>query len=374
MPERMPTTEPGRLPWMRHLLRVGAMAALLAGCDAAPPPAAAPEIRPVRVVSVEERAGGEQVRLTGTVQAQTEVDLAFRIGGRLIERYVGVGETVKPGQVVARLDRSDDENAWRAARAQLVAAQGRLVEARNDYGRQRELLAAGFAPRARYDQAVQALQSAQSAVDQAQAQLNIATTRLTYADLVADAPGVVTATGAEVGEVVQAGRRIVQLARAEGRDAVFDVPAAIKDVAPADPVIEVWLSMDPAVQAEGRVREVSPRADPVTGTFQVRVGLSEVPPGMRLGSTVTGRLELDASAGIRLPASALTRAEREPAVWVVDRESGTVALRPVEVVRFDPSYVQLAGGVAPGELVVTAGVQALRPGQRVRLLGADAGR
>jgi RND family efflux transporter MFP subunit len=333
-------------------------------------PVAVPEPRPVRVLTVEKREGGDQATLTGTVQAAVQSELAFRIGGRMTDRYVQVGDPVQAGQVVARLDRADEENAWRAARAQVVAAQGRLVETRNDYARQRDLLAAGFAPRARYDQAVQALSAAQSAVDQAQAQLNLATDRLGYADLIADAPGVVTVRGAEVGEVVQPGRMIFTVARADGRDAVFDVPAALKDAAPAEPLVDVWLTMDPSVRAKGRVREVSPLADPVTGTFQVRVGLSDVSPAMRLGSTVTGRIELAGTAGIRLPAAALTRADRSPAVWVVDPASGTVALRPVEVARFDPAYVHLAGGVVPGEVVVTAGVQALKPGQQVRMLGA----
>jgi RND family efflux transporter MFP subunit len=333
-------------------------------------PVAAPEPRPVRVVTVEKRESGETATLTGTVQAQVEADLSFRIGGRITDRYVNLGDTVQAGQVVARLDRADEENNWRAARAQLVAAQGRLVEMRNDYARQRDLLAAGFAPRARYDQAVQALSAAQSAVDQAEAQLSLATDRLGHADLVADAPGVVTARGAEVGEVVQSGRMIVRVARPDGRDALFDVPASLRDAAPADPVVDVWLTMNPEMRAKGRVREVSPQADPVTGTFAIRVGLSEVPSAMRLGSTVTGRIGLAGTAGIRLPASALTRAEREPAVWVVEPATGAVALRRVEVARFDPAHVHLAGGVAPGELVVTAGVQALKPGQKVRVLGA----
>jgi len=342
---------------------------LLAACGAEPKQEAAP-VRPVRVVTVEERKGGDAVSLTGTVQAQTEVSLAFRIPGRVTDRYVNVGDRVEAGQVIARLDRTDDENGWRAARAQLVAAQARLLETRNDYVRQRELLASGFAPRARYDQALQARSAAESAVDAAEAQLAVATNRLGYADLVSDAPGVVIARGVEVGEVVQAGRMIVQLARQDGRDAVFDVPPAIKDAAPADPLVEVALTMDGTVRAQGRVREVSPQADAVTGTFQVRVGLSDIPPAMRLGSTVTGRLELNATAGIRIPASALTRQGQDAAVWVVDQASSKVALRPIQVDRFDPAYVSVGGGLVPGDVVVVAGVQALRPGQQVRLAGA----
>jgi RND family efflux transporter MFP subunit len=348
-----------------------ALLALLGGCDQpAPPPAAEP--RPVRVIAVAPRSGGDSVALTGTVQAETLVSLAFRIDGRMVERLVNVGDRVRAGQVIARLDRQNEENSVRAARAALVAVEGQLVEARNNYRRQRELLEAGFTTRVRYDQAVQTLLTLQSQGDAAEAQLNIATTRLGYTELVADASGTVTARGAEPGEVVQPGRMIVTLAREDGRDAVFDVPPAIKDQAPAEPLIEVALTLDPAVRATGRVREVAPAADPVTGTFQVRVGLEQPPAAMRLGSTVTGRMQVQGSQTIEIPAGALVRGDGEPAVWIVDPARQTVSLRTVEVARFDPARVRIAQGLAQGDIVVTAGVQALRPGQKVRLLGAEA--
>jgi membrane fusion protein, multidrug efflux system len=342
---------------------------ILAACSpAAPPPA--PEIRPVRVVTVERQSGGETVSLTGTVQAQTEVNLAFRIDGRMVERLVNVGHEVKTGQVVARLDPENEQNALRAARAAVAAAAGQLNEARNNYDRQRQLLEGGWTTRVRYDQALQAQQTAQAQLDTAHAELSIAEDRLSYTVLAADAAGSVTVRGPEPGEVVRAGQMIVQIARKDGRDAVFDVPPQIKDQAPADPTIDVSLTMDPNIRATGRVREVSPRADPVTGTFQVRVGLSDLPPQMRLGATVTGRMRIDRGEDLAIPASALTGSERQPAVWIVDPANMTVALRPIEIAHFDQIRVVVARGIEPGEVVVTAGVQALRPGQKVRLLGA----
>jgi RND family efflux transporter MFP subunit len=355
-------------PPFGHALRALPLALLvLAGCeDAAPPPA--PEIRPVRVVAAERSAGGDVVSLTGTVQAETEVNLAFRIDGRMTERLVNVGDQVRPGQVVARLNRDNEENGLRAARANLTATRGQLREAENNYWRQGQLLREGFTTRVRYDQAAQQLQTIRAAVDAAEAQVSIAETRLGYTELVSDVAGRVTQRGAETGEVVQPGRMILRVARSEGRDAVFDVPAQLKDQAPANPLIEVTLTGQPQIHAQGRVREVSPQADAVTGTFQVRVGLAEPPAEMRLGSTVTGQLRLGNTPGISIPASALTRAERGPAVWVVDPASETVALRPVELVRHDPAHVVVGQGLQPGDLVVTAGVQTLRPGQKVRLL------
>jgi RND family efflux transporter MFP subunit len=228
----------------------------------------------------------------------------------------------------------------------------------------------GWTPRARFDEAQQALQTAQAQVDSAQAQARIAEDRLSYTVLVADAPGAVTAVGAEPGEVVRAGQMIVQLARQGGRDAVFDVPEQLVRTAPRDPAVQITLADDPKVTAAGRVREVAPQADAATRTFQVKVGITDPPEAMRLGSTVTGRIRLAAPPGVEVPASALTEANGQPAVWVVDPQSRTVSLRNVDVARYDPASVVVSQGLETGEVVVTAGAQVLRPGQKVRLLGA----
>ena len=200
-----------------------------------------------------------------------------------------------------------------------------------------------------------------------QGQVDLALNRLSYTRLFADVAGVVTARGPEPGEVVSAGRMIVQVAREGARDAVFDVPGRVKDVAPKNPEITVALTDDPRVTVTGRIREVAPRADPVTGTFAVRVRLIDPPPAMRLGSTVTGRMQLPEALAIEVPASALVRADGKTAVWVVDKASSTVSLRNIQLGGGDASTVQVAAGLNPGDVVVTAGVQALRPGQKVRV-------
>jgi RND family efflux transporter MFP subunit len=353
---------------VRAFLSVVLAACVVAACKPAEQ-AAPPEIRPVRVVTVEKRASGDIVQLTGTVQAQTEVNLAFRVEGRMLDRLVNVGDRVEAGQVIAWLDQTDAKNALRSAQAALRAAEGQYLEAQLDYDRQAELVRGGWTPRARYEQSRQALQTTRSRVDDANAQVAIAQNRLGWTVLEADAPGVVIARGAEPGEVVGPGRMIIQVARDDGRDAVFDVPPAIRDAAPADPEITVSLTLDQTVRAKGRVREVSPRADPVTGTHQVRIGLINPPEALRLGATVTGRMEVGAGGGIELPASALTSTQGRPAVWIVNPADTTVRLRAVEVLRHDPARVIIARGVEPGDVVVTAGVQALREGQKVRLLG-----
>jgi len=344
-----------------------ALAALLTSCGPEEEPAP-PEIRPVRTVTVEKRASGVPVVLTGRIEAEDEARLAFRLSGRMIERMVNTGDRVEAGQPIGRLEAQDQTNALRAAQANLAAAQGQASEAENEYQRQRQLEERGFAARAVYERARQNRQTTRSQVEAAQAQLRFAEDQVSFTELHADAEGVVTAVGAEPGEVVQAGQMIVRLARQGGRDAVFDVPAQVLRSAPADPVIDVFLTEEPSITATGRVREVAAQADPTTRTFEVKVGLSHPPPGMLLGATVTGRMEVDEGEIIQLPASAITRQGDEPAVWVVDPATDTVALRSIDVVRFEPASVVVADGVMPGDIVVTAGVQALHPGQKVRML------
>jgi RND family efflux transporter MFP subunit len=138
---------------------------------------------------------------------------------------------------------------------------------------------------------------------------------------------------------------------------------------PRDPVVQIALTNDPSVRATGRVREVSPQADPATRTFQVKVGIIDPPPAMELGSTVTGSIKLSVPAGVEVPPSALTEANGRPAVWVLDEHTETVSLRNVDVSRYGPTDVVVSQGLDTGEIVVTAGVQTLHPGQKVRQLG-----
>ena len=343
------------------------VAATLTGCDRKPPPAA--QVRPVRTITVERGADGDTVSLTGQVRAKDQVSLAFRLDGRMINRPAHVGDVLKAGEIVAELEPQDQQNALRTAQANLASAEAALTQARLTFGRQQQLLAGGWTPRAKFDAAQQALLIAEAQVDGAHAQVGIAQDQLSYTVLFADAPGVVTATGAEPGDVVRAGQVIVNLARQGGRDAVFDVSEQLIRTGPRDPVVQIALTNDPSVRATGRVREVAPQADPTTRTFQVKVGIIDPPPPMELGSTVTGSIKLSAPAGLEVPPGALTEADGRPAVWVVDPQSQTVSLRTVDVSRYDPADVVVSQGLDTGEIVVTAGVQTLHPGQTVRLLG-----
>jgi RND family efflux transporter MFP subunit len=343
--------------------------AMLAACRSEEE-ATATQVRPVRTTTVEKRVAGTPITLTGRIEAEDEVALAFRISGRIIESDVKLGDRIKSGQLVARLESQNERNALRSAQANLVGAQGRLTQARNHFERQDTLLKQGWTTRVNHDDAKQAQQTAQSQVDAAEAQLKIAHNMVSFTELRADAPGVLTKLGPGVGEVVQAGQMIVRLARKDGRDAVFDVPAQVIRSAPSDPEVAVSLTENPAVVAQGRVREVAPQANPATRTFEVKVGLTNPPVEMRLGATVTGRMETDSAPVIEIPATALTSANSQPAVWIVDAGNSTVSMRNVDVLRFDQATVAVSGGLDTGEVIVTAGVHALHPGQKVRPLGS----
>lgn len=362
-----------------HLLRAAGRLAVVAMLIASPlvlvgcerkSDSKGPAPRPVRTVTAKPGGAPETVQLTGQVSAENEAALSFRIAGRIVERLAGVGDRVEPDQALARLDPQNELNALRSAQAALSAAEGRVVETTNAFERQRTLLPQGFTTQALFDQAQQALRTAQAQLDKAKADLQVAKDRVSYTELKSSVAGSITARMAESGEVVQPGQTVFQVARRDGRDAVFDVPAQVIRSAPPNPKIVVSLVDDPAVTAEGRVRQVDPQADPITRTFRVRVGLVNPPPAMFLGATVKGRMEIEGTAGISLPASALTRINGQPAVWLVDPSKMTVSLHNVQIGQFDPGTVLVTQGLEGGEIVVTAGVQALHPGQKVRLLGA----
>jgi RND family efflux transporter MFP subunit len=351
------------------MLVAPALVVMLAGCKRETAQEA-PAVRPVRTAIAEKAGLGQTIVLTGQIQAEKEVALAFRIGGRIIERVVDTGDHVTADQVLAKLDPQNELNALRSARAALAAAKARLEQDSNHFDRQQTLLQQGWTTRANFDQAQQALRTAQAAVDDAKAQVEIAEDRVGYTELKAGVNGTVTRRSAQSGEVVQAGQMIFMVARDSGWDAVFDVPAQVLRTAPGDADIVIALTDDPTITAKGRVRQVDPQADPVTRTFKVRVAVNDPPPNMRLGATVSGRMEVDHGHGISLAASALTATDKGPAVWVVEPDKFTVALKPVEILRFDPGTVVISSGLDEGEVVVTAGVQALYPGEKVRLLGA----
>ena len=357
-------------PGAGSLLAMVAVALAVASCNSeekAPPP----PVRLVRTVTVEPPRQAPDLTFTGHVEAQDQAALAFRIGGRLAERLVGVGANVREGEVVARLDPENELNDLRSTQAALAAAQGDLRKAENQFQRQSHLLERHITTQADFDAARQGLTAARAQVEAAQARVRSAEDLVGFTTLKADAPGVVTRVGAEPAEVVAAGRMIVQLARRDGRDAVFEIPAdLVRRLVPGMPV-RVALSGEAGAEATGRVREIAPQADPVTRTFRIRVGLTDPAPSFRLGAAVSGAVRAEGAGGIAIPATALTRQDQKVGAWVVDPKTLTVSLRRLEVADADPAAASIAKGLQVGDIVVTAGAGLLREGQKVRLIGAE---
>ena len=330
------------------------------------------EIRPVRTVVVDPKPIDDDRQAVGEVKARYESDIGFRISGKVVARLVDLGFSVKKGDVLARLDEQEYRNKLKSAEADIAAADAVLIEAQGAEGRLRQLLASGTTTRANYDTAIKNLRSAEAKLDSAKASRDLAKDQLSYAELVADFDGIITAVGAEAGQVVNAGQMIVRLARPTDKDGVFAIAeAAFKDRPSGDrPEVMVALLSNPNIAADGTVREVSPVADPATRTYQVKVTLKDPPEQMRFGATVVGRLKAATAPVVVLPAAALFDKSGQPAVWVFDPAGGSVALKSVVVARYETDRVVVSEGLAKGDIVVTAGVNRLREGQKVRLAEA----
>ncbi len=359
----------GARRWLKAFL-AGCTVFAVSGCQQADDvqPVA---VRPVRTVTVELAERPVTMNFTGRIEAQDQPSLAFRIAGRIAERPVSVGTRLEAGDVVARLDPKNELNALRSSEATLAAAESSFRQADGHYQRQSRLRARGVASDAVFEEAEQKRKAARAGVDASRAQLRSAEHVVGFTTLRADAPGVVTAIGAEPGEVVSAGRMVVQLAREGGKDAIFNVPAEFLRAYPEDVPVSVSLSGDPSQRVAGRIREISPQADPVTRTFRIRVGLTSPPPSFRLGATVTGLVSEELQGVMTIPAGALITRERSTVVWVVEPGTMTVATRSVELKHSDPATAIVTKGLAPGDIVVTAGANLLSAGQKVRLIGTE---
>ena len=351
----------------RALLIVFVLACVTA-CEQ--PPSPSPQVRSVRTITVERRVVTESVVLIGQIRARDEISLAFRIDGKMIERPVGLGDRIAVGRLVARLDSQTELNTLQAAEADIAAAQAALAQAEKLEARQADLLKRNITSRALYEQALQQLQTAQAQQEAAQARHRISQSRLKYADLESEVSGIVTGKGAEPGEFVRAGQMIIKVAREERKDAAFDVPAqlALQRRIPQDIAIHVAMIDQPHIKAIGYIREVAPQPDPLTRLFPVRVGLDNPPLEFFLGATVSGSISFDSSPIITLPPTAIIELNGKPSVWVVNPSSNTVGLRAIDILRYDPSAIAVSSGLQDGEIVVTAGVNALHPGQKVKLL------
>lgn len=336
--------------------------------EAAPPQA----IRPVRTMKVAPLDGKQTLSQTGDIQARRETDLSFQIGGRVARRLVEIGTTVSKGQVLAILDASIVTNELRAAEADFASATSAFELAQTSQSRVKQLFAGESASRQQLDEATANLRAANARRDAAEVARDIGRKKLSYTRLLAEESGVVLAVGANQGQIVAPGQMIARVATHE-RDAVFSVSEQLVFSASRDLKVRVSLAATPDISVVGTVHEVSPAADPVTRTYQVRIALPDPPKEMSIGATVIGKVELPTGTSVVLPSAALTSEDASPAVYLVDPQAKTIKRRKVTVARVENDRVIVSAGLNADELVVTAGVTKLRPGQTVALAAVDGG-
>ena len=319
----------------------------------------------VRTAKAERSTISADLVFTGDIQAQSQVNVAFRNNGKIATRLVEVGDHVTADQVLAKLDPQEQRANLNNAQAALTSAEALLTQAKVNFKRQEMLLSSGYTTRPSYDDAEQQLRTTQASVESAKAALGTAQEQFSYTDLKSGVDGIVLSRSFEVGQVVQAGQTVLTMAEDGPRDAVFNVFEAVLATPPESKQIDVTLQADPKVRTVGTVREISPSVDAASGTVRVKVGLKDTPSAMTLGAIVVGTGKFRPQTAIVLPWSSLYRWENAPAVWVRDPASGKVAPRNVTIDRYSPNTIALSGGVEPGEEVVIAGIQFLRPGQTV---------
>ncbi len=360
------------VPPLRRVPSAPALAALavtlaLAGCgESAPAHTETEQDRPVQVMHVQLAPRDPQKSFVGVVRARREIDLAFRVPGKVTQRLVEVGDRVEPGTVVARIDPEDLKLELESARAELSAAQANLAQTSAEFGRYNSLKAKGVASAAELDRTTLAKEEAVGRLERAKRTLEIAENRLSYANLMADTAGVVVATSAEPGQVVTTGQTIVRVARLDEKEALIALPEIdLADARTAPATMVLWAQ--PGKTFDVALRELSPQADVTSRTYPARFTIKGTGDDVALGMTATVTLHpRDQSMVARLPLSALINRGHGPYVFVVDPKSHALEERQVKVAAYTDDEVILSSGLHAGEEVVTLGVQTLDPGQVVR--------
>lgn len=350
---------------MRTSLSLMLAAAALSACQRAPEPATAP--RPALVVVAGGEAAAGALAYAGEVRARHEAELAFRVGGKLLERRVNLGERVRKGQLLARLDPADLQLAATSAAAQLAAAEADLALARAEYERAQTLVAQNFLSASALDARRSQFEAAQARRRQALAAREMAQNQAAYASLVADRDGVVTAAAVEAGQVLAAGQPVLRIADPAEREVLVWIPEArVAGLKPGMAArVQVW--SQPGKVYPGVLRELAASADQTTRTYAARISVKEADESFTLGATAAAGFPARAVAGsLELPLAAVIRGEQGPArVWVVDAQD-RVQPREVEVAAWRDEVAVLRSGVQPGERVVSVGAHALTAGQQVR--------
>ena len=357
---------------MTGLLLILGFAAGLAGCrgEAAVSQESA---RPVKVARIAAASPKRTLTYSGVVRPRVESALGFRVPGKIIARSVNVGDRLEVEQTIALLDETDLKLAENAARAAVASARSRRDVASDNLERAKVLLPKAIISQAVYDTRRNELDAAAAALDAAQAQLRQAVNAVGYATLKADKAGIVTAVMAEPGQVVNAGQAVASLAESGETEVAIAVPEQDAARIAVRQTAKVTLWAGSGVNLDGRIREIAGQADPASRTYAVRIAIDTPPQTMRLGMTALVALTIqDETAPMVVPLTALTQEGGTPIAFVVDTASKAVRKTPVSVAGIAEDGARIASGLQPGDLIVTAGVQFLQDGMRIRLPGERA--
>ncbi|NUX53297.1 efflux RND transporter periplasmic adaptor subunit [Paraburkholderia youngii] len=330
------------------------------------------EVKPVVALAVHPDERVDTTSLPAQVEARYSTPLSFRVGGKVIERRVHIGDTVKAGQTVALLDPTDLQNNLVNARAQLDAAEHRLVFAKQQLDRDEAQARANLIAPSQLEQTQDAYASALAQRTSALAQMALATDHLRYATLTADHDGVITSEDADTGQNVQATQAVYHLDWTGDIDIVCDAPERTVSSLAVGSKARVTLPALPGKTFEAQVREVSAAADPESRTWRVKLTLTAPGPDVRLGMTANVAFssadDMVAGQTFTLPVTALFHKGENPAVWVVRKGSDTLELRPVTIQRYDERTVSLSAGLHDGDRVIMQGVHAVSSGEQVQVV------
>ncbi|VVK59197.1 Macrolide-specific efflux protein macA precursor [Klebsiella variicola] len=321
-------------------------------------------VRTVRYVVVGSAQTLPALERTGEIHAHDETILSFRTGGRIVTRSVDIDDRVNAGQLLATLENTTSQNQLDGAQADYEGAKASAQVAALNVNRMQKLMPTGAIARTQLDTARADWLVARARLKNSESALRNARESLGWTRLIAPRSGVITEVSASAGQVVNGGQSVLTLATGEARDMVFDIakPEAIPPQEQAG--LRVSLLSDPSVQASAAVRDISPQADPQTRTWRVRATLQNPPLAMALGASVTVTLPATGPHGYALPASALSRVDDKPAVYVINPQS-QAQLRVVVPAYYTATSVIISGGLEPGDRVITAGVSKLRSGEPV---------
>jgi RND family efflux transporter MFP subunit len=355
-----------------HLLLfavIGVLPLALAGCGEkaqSDPRTEAPLVR----TAIVQGATPESRSFTGTVAARIQSDLGFRVSGKVLERLVDTGQAVKRGQPLLRVDPVDLELAAHARQEAVAAARARALQTAEDEARYRDLQDTGAISASAYDQVKAAADAARAQLRAAEAQAEVALNATRYAELVADADGVVMETLVEPGQVVSAGQVVVRLAHAGPREAIIQLPETLRPAVGS--AGQATLFGNGGITVPTRLRQLSDAADRLTRTFEARYVLEGELVHAPLGTTVTIHIlngHPSIESGLQVPIGALFDAGKGPGVWVIDGDPATVSRRPVEIQRLDDDSARITGQLQRGDLIVALGAHLLSEGDEVRLAG-----